>query len=108
MCEQIEGMGPKGSLTRICFTAMRSRRTAPAGTITPVEKAGSTVGWSFAIYEEIWNYGFVQEMAHFVDCVKNDKQPLVTGDDARAVLEVIFAAYQSAGTGRKVTLPFKT
>jgi myo-inositol 2-dehydrogenase/D-chiro-inositol 1-dehydrogenase len=73
-----------------------------------VEKAGSTVGWSFTIYEEIWNYGFVQEMAHFVDCVKNDKQPLVSGDDARAVLEVIFAAYQSAGTGRKVTLPFKT
>src|ERR1044071_8064317 len=73
-----------------------------------VEKAGSTVGWSFTIYEEIWNYGFVHEMAHFVHCVKNDKQPLVSGEDARAVLEVIFAAYQSAGTGRKVTLPFKT
>src|SRR5215470_9858977 len=55
-----------------------------------VEKAGSTVGWSFTIYEEIWNYGFVHEMAHFVDCVKDDKQPLVTGEDARAVLEVIF------------------
>ena len=73
-----------------------------------VEKAGSTVGWSFTIYEEIWNYGFVQEMAHFVDCVKHDKQPLVTGEDARVVLEVLFAAYESAGTGRKVHLPFKT
>lgn len=73
-----------------------------------VEKAGSTVGWSFTIYEEIWNYGFVQEMAHFVDCVKNDKQPLVTGEDARAVMEVLFAAYESAGTGRRVNLPFKT
>jgi myo-inositol 2-dehydrogenase/D-chiro-inositol 1-dehydrogenase len=73
-----------------------------------VEKAGSTVGWSFTIYEEIWNYGFVHEMAHFVDCVKNDKQPLVTGQDARVVMEVLFAAYESAGTGRKVALPFKT
>jgi len=73
-----------------------------------VEKAGSTVGWSFTIYEEIWNYGFVHEMAHFVDCVKNDKQPIVTGEDARVVLEVIFAAYESARTGRKVYLPFKT
>lgn len=73
-----------------------------------VEKAGSTVGWSFTIYEEIWNYGFVQEMAHFVNCVKDDKQPLVTGEDARAVMEVLFAAYESAGTGRKVNLPFKT
>ncbi len=73
-----------------------------------VEKAGSTVGWSFTIYEEIWNYGFVQEMAHFVDCVQNDKQPLVTGEDARVVLETLFAAYASAGTGRKVSLPFAT
>ena len=73
-----------------------------------VEKAGSTVGWSFTIYEEIWNYGFVQEMEHFVQCVKNDLQPIVTGEDARAVMEVLFAAYESAGTGRKVFLPFST
>ena len=73
-----------------------------------VEKAGSTKGWSFTIYEEEWNYGFPQEMEHFVDCVQNDKQPLVTGADGRAVLEVIFAAYESARTGRKVELPFKT
>lgn len=73
-----------------------------------VEKAGNTVGWSYTMYEEIWNYGFPQEFAHFVDCVKNDKQPLVTGEDGRAVLEVIFAAYASAGTGQKVYLPFKT
>jgi myo-inositol 2-dehydrogenase/D-chiro-inositol 1-dehydrogenase len=71
-----------------------------------VEKAGSTAGWSFTIYEEAWNYGFHGEMAHFVDCVQNDKKPLVTGEDGRAVLEVIFAAYESARTGRKVSLPF--
>jgi predicted dehydrogenase len=73
-----------------------------------VEKAGNTVGWSFTMYEEIWNYGFPQEFAHFVDCVKNDKKPAVTGEDGRAVLEVIFAAYESAGTNRKVFLPFKS
>jgi myo-inositol 2-dehydrogenase / D-chiro-inositol 1-dehydrogenase len=73
-----------------------------------VEKAGSTQGWSFTIYEEEWNYGFHQEMAHFVDCVQHDKKPIVTGEDGRAVLEVIFAAYESARTGCKVTLPFKT
>ncbi len=71
-----------------------------------VEKAGSTAGWSFPIYEEAWNYGFHAEMAHFVDCVQNDRQPLVSGEDGRAVLEVLFAAYESAGTGRKVMLPF--
>ncbi len=73
-----------------------------------VEKAGNTVGWSYTMYEEVWNYGFPQEFAHFVDCVKNDRAPLVTGEDGRAVLEIIFAAYESAGTGRKVMLPFRT
>lgn len=73
-----------------------------------VEKAGSTKGWSFAIYEEAWNYGFPQEFAHFVDCVQNGTTPLVTGEDGRVVLEAIFAAYESARTGCKVSLPFHT
>ena len=73
-----------------------------------VEKAGSTKGWSFTIYEEAWNYGFHGEMAHFVDCVQNDRKPLVTGEDGRAVLEAVFAAYESARTGRKVALPFES
>jgi myo-inositol 2-dehydrogenase/D-chiro-inositol 1-dehydrogenase len=73
-----------------------------------VEKAGSTQGWSFTIYEEAWNYGFPQEMEHFVDCVQNDKPPLVTGEDGRAVLEALMAAYASAGSGRKIPLPFAT
>jgi predicted dehydrogenase len=73
-----------------------------------VEKAGSTRGWSFTIYEELWNYGFPQEMAHFVDCVANDRPPLVAGEDGRAVLEILMAAYASAGRGQRVELPFAT
>lgn len=73
-----------------------------------VEKAATTKGWSFTIYEEAWNYGFPQEMEHFVDCVLHDKEPLETGEDGKAVLEMIFAAYQSAATGTKVEIPFHT
>ncbi len=73
-----------------------------------VEKAGETKGWTFTIYEEAWNYGFPQEFAHFVDCVADGTEPLETGEDGRAVLEAIFAAYRSAATGRKVKLPFRT
>jgi predicted dehydrogenase len=73
-----------------------------------VEKAGNTVGWSFVMYEEIWNYGFPQEFQHFVDCVLHDRQPLVTGADGKAVLEILFAAYESAGAGRKILLPSPT
>ncbi len=70
-----------------------------------VEKASTTQGWTFTMYEESWNYGFPQEMQHFVDCVARDEPPLVTGEDGRVVLEAIYAAYQSAGTGRVVDLP---
>ncbi len=73
-----------------------------------VEKAGSTRGWSFTMYEEVWNYGFPQEFEHFVDCVANDRPPLETGEDGRAVLEILMAAYESARSGRRVPLPFST
>jgi myo-inositol 2-dehydrogenase / D-chiro-inositol 1-dehydrogenase len=73
-----------------------------------VEKAPTTKGWTFTMYEEIWNYGFPQEMQHFVNCVQNDTPPAVTGEDGRAVLEIMMAAYASAGSGRKITFPFKS
>ena len=71
-----------------------------------VEKASTTTGWTFTMFEETWNYGFPQEMQHFTDCVMYDRQPLVTGEDGRAVLEMIYAAYASAGRGAPVDLPF--
>jgi predicted dehydrogenase len=108
MDDRAEVHGSKGVAYADLLHGNAIETYSAAGYDYAVEKAGSTVGWSFTIYEESWNYGFVQEMAHFVDCVKHDKPPLVTGEDARAVMEVLFAAYESAGTGRKVNLPFKT
>ncbi len=70
-----------------------------------MEKAGSTQGWTFTMFEEAFNQGYPQELAHFVECVREDTPPLVTGEDGRVVLEMIYAAYQSAGTGSKVLLP---
>lgn len=71
-----------------------------------VEKSGGTVGWSSTMFEEVWNYGFPQEMQHFVDCVLGTAKPIETGEDGREVLKIILAAYQSAGEGRKITWPY--
>jgi myo-inositol 2-dehydrogenase/D-chiro-inositol 1-dehydrogenase len=73
-----------------------------------VEKAPDTKGWTFTIYEEAWNYGFPQELEHFVGCVKTGTRPLETGEDGRAVLEIIMAAYESAATGKRIELPLRT
>lgn len=71
-----------------------------------MEKADTTVGWSFTVFEEVFNQGYPHELKHFVDCVRNNKQPVVTGDDGRVVLELIYAAYASAGSGKKIMLPY--
>ena len=72
-----------------------------------VEKAPTTKGWSYPVFEELWNYGFPQEMRHFARCVRGAEEPQATGEDGRVVQEVLYAGYQSAGTGRKVELPFR-
>ncbi len=71
-----------------------------------VEKAETTQGWTFTTFEETWNYGFPQEMQHFVNCVLGKETPIETGEDGREVLKLIYAAYQSAGEGRKITWPY--
>lgn len=71
------------------------------------EKAPSTTGWSYPVFEELWNYGFPQEMRHFARAIRGWEAPLVTGEDGRAVLEAVYACYASAGLGQKVRFPYK-
>ena len=72
-----------------------------------VEKAGETRGWTFTVFEEAHVYGFPHEMRHFIRCVLNDETPHETGEDGRATLEIIYAAYESAGAGKRITWPYK-
>lgn len=48
---------------------------------------------------------FKREIDHFVECIANDKQPIVTGKDGKAAIEVINAAYLSQVRGTKVKRP---
>ena len=72
-----------------------------------VEKAPTTKGWTYPVFEELWNYGFPQEMHHFARCVRGKEEPMATGEDGRIVQEVLYAGYKSAGSGCKIELPFK-
>jgi myo-inositol 2-dehydrogenase/D-chiro-inositol 1-dehydrogenase len=71
-----------------------------------MEKAGETKGWTFTVFEESHIYGFPHEMRHFTQCVLNDQTPRETGEDGVATLEIMYAAYESAGSGRKITWPY--
>ncbi len=63
-------------------------------------------GWTFPMYEELWQNGYPQEMQHFADCMRSGAAPSESGEDGLAVLEIMLAAYASAGEGRRVTLPY--
>jgi myo-inositol 2-dehydrogenase / D-chiro-inositol 1-dehydrogenase len=71
-----------------------------------VEKADITTGYTFTMYEELWNSGIPQEMQHFVRCVRGLEKPMETGEDGREVLKILYAAYQSAGEGRRIDWPY--
>lgn len=72
-----------------------------------VEKAPSTSGWTYPVFEEHWNYGLPHEMRHFARCVRGKEEPQATGEDGRVVMEALYAGYASAGQGRKIELPFR-
>jgi predicted dehydrogenase len=42
------------------------------------------------------------EIEHFFDCILNDKEPLVTGEDGRRAIEIMLAAEKSIAENRIV------
>jgi len=108
MDDRVEVFGSKGCAYANLHMGNAIQTYSEAGYGYVVEKATLSRGWTYTTWEEIWNYGFPQEMAHFVDCVRHGKQPSETGEDGRAVLEILFAAYASAGRHCRVELPFRS
>lgn len=48
-----------------------------------------------------------EKVKHFIESVIEDKEPMLTGEDGRAVIEIILAAYKSMETGKQINLPLK-
>src|SRR5262249_5064643 len=108
MDDRAEAFGSSGQLYADVLHGNALRAYSRDGYGYAAEKAGATQGWPSPIYEEAWNYGFPQEMEHFVSCVRDGKAPTEDGRDGRAVVEAIFAFYASAEQGRRIPLPFAT
>ena len=69
-----------------------------------MEKVDHKAGWTSPSVDEHWMLGYPQEMRDFAAAVAYDRQPLSTGELGRAVVEVVYAAYQSAEEGRRIEL----
>lgn len=107
MDDSIEVFGDKGQTYADMLMGNALPTYSEVGFGYAVEKASSTRGWTYPVFEEHWNYGFPQEMRHFARCVRGRETPISDGETGRVVQEVLYAAYASAGLGRKITLPFR-
>jgi myo-inositol 2-dehydrogenase/D-chiro-inositol 1-dehydrogenase len=106
MEDRVEVHGTGGVIYADLFMGNSALTYSEKGYGYAMEKAASTQGWTFTMFEEAFNQGYPQELSHFIECVRNDTEPVVTGEDGRAALEMICAAYHSARIGQKTPLPF--
>jgi UDP-N-acetyl-2-amino-2-deoxyglucuronate dehydrogenase len=72
--------------------------------IAPAEERAHGVSDPRAISAE----GHIALIRDFVDAIHNDREPMVTAESARKPVELILAVYESARTGREVTLPLES
>lgn len=107
MDDTIEIFGDKGQTYADMLMGNALPTYSEVGFGYAVEKASTTTGWTWPVFEEHWNYGFPQEMRHFARCVRGKETPISDGETGRVVQEVLYAAYASAGLGRKIELPFR-
>jgi len=71
------------------------------------EKVETKAGWQFPSPDEDWMRGYPQEMEDFINAILEDRDPISGIDLAYDVVEVIYAAYLSAETGKRIELAKK-
>lgn len=54
----------------------------------------------------LWG-GYEAQMNHFIECIKNDKTPMNTGEEGRKALEMVIATHKSAEENRPIDFPIK-
>lgn len=57
--------------------------------------------------EERYEICYRKIVEHFAECILENKEPSVTGEDGRKALEIILAAYKASKEGKEICLPLK-
>ncbi len=93
--------GDRGNLGLDAYGELRLGRGGEwsvAAVQRPVDWAGS------GALSPIRMEAYSRQHQEFIDAIREDRQPSVTGEDGRAAVEVAAAAYQSAAEGRTIHL----
>ncbi len=65
-----------------------------------VEKASTTAGWTYPVPDEAYTFGYPQEIAHFMNCIENNANPLTPGKFGLKILTIAETMYKSAKSGK--------
>jgi len=108
--ESYEVFGSKGTLImRWLYHSSRSPEPAIIHlhrNSREVQDLTLSSSWS-PLHELRKNWQYLRELEHFCECILKDEEPYCTGEDGRAVVEIVNAAYISAWMGERVRLPLK-
>jgi predicted dehydrogenase len=61
-------------------------------------------GWGTVEMEEGQRMGLAANVAHMIDCILEDKKPIISGEHARHVIEIMTKCYDAAREGRTLEL----
>lgn len=108
--DQIEIYGSKGNIKVNLSQGSPIKVYSSHGYEYAIEKAETTKGWTTPAVDEESSLGYVDEIAHFVECVRLNKEvmPGVRGEDGRAALEIAMAIYKSIELEKTVKLPLSS
>lgn len=101
-CARLDVYGSEGSVIiendQIIAWNMRSGESCPV----QAETAGGFIGGSSS--KDIWHYAHRSQIAEMIAAIREDRKPMVDGEEGRKPLEIVLAVYESARTGRPVRL----
>ena len=55
-------------------------------------------------FKKDWKYSFINATNYFIDAVRNNKEPLLSGEQARSILKFNLAAIKSVEQGKEISL----
>jgi UDP-N-acetylglucosamine 3-dehydrogenase len=97
-------MGARGTNDTFIDGSEGSLRLNMSSDLAYLKKIGESE-WQELTPDRSVPHGVVGELTHFVDCIRENKTPLVDGRAGRHAVEVVLASYRSAKEKIKVLIP---
>ena len=75
--------------------------------LTRIRRDGTVTGNTVKSWRNLFQDAYVAELEHFIECIRDDTQPRVTGRDGLKAVEAVVAANESIRQGRPVQIAAK-